>query len=59
MALKTRAEAVGTIWKMADQALRDAQSAMEYAERTNRMHHQAICRLHEMITGTYKWPADK
>ncbi len=37
-------------------AQRDAESAMGYAESSARLHHEAICRLYELISGTYAWP---
>ena len=33
-----------------------AAAAEEYAERSARLHHLAICRLNEMLTGSHSWP---
>lgn len=45
-----------------ERRLRDAQKraddAMGYAERSARLHHEAICRLNHALTGRHCWPAD-
>lgn len=33
-----------------------AAEAMSYAESTARLHHDAICRLNEIVTGQRRWP---
>ncbi len=34
-----------------------AASAESYAERAAALHHQAICRLNKLLTGSHSWPA--
>jgi len=38
------------------EARRRADAAMEYAERSARLHHAAICRLYLVASGSYGWP---
>lgn len=38
-------------------AERRAESAETYAERSAALHHEAICRLNERLTGSHSWPA--
>lgn len=38
-------------------AHRLAEDAMLYAERTARLHHEAICRVNHLLTGRHQWPA--
>jgi hypothetical protein len=37
-------------------ARKAADDAARYAENSARLHHEAICRLHQMITGEFGWP---
>lgn len=39
------------------QATERAEEAMAYAEKTARLHHEAICALNQMITGSNRWPS--
>lgn len=38
-------------------AQKQADDAMAYAESSARLHHEAICRLHQLAAGEYRWPA--
>ena len=56
MALSTLESQLRSLWKAVDEARQQARRAEEYAERSARMHHEAICRLNELVAGTYGWP---
>ena len=34
-----------------------AAAAERYAERSAALHHEAICRLNQLATGSHSWPA--
>lgn len=38
-------------------AERRAESAETYAERSAALHHEAICRLNQLVAGSHSWPA--
>jgi hypothetical protein len=56
MPLVTLAERLLMIVTRLGQVERAAKDAMEYAERTARMHHEAICRLNELAGRGHCWP---
>lgn len=54
--LETLERRLARLEKAAADAARRADEAMAYAESTARLHHAAICRLHQLAGGKYGWP---
>lgn len=54
--LYTTEEKLRQLLTMVQEAQRRADAAMEYAERSARLHHAAICRLNKTVSGSDTWP---
>lgn len=54
--METIAERFLRLFALVSAAEQRARAAEEYAERSARLHHDAICLLNQQITGRYGWP---